>query len=471
MQDLNVSRISRDFQNRNFCSLSKTGKDVIRSMDFENISFEQTREDPVLPNLFCDLQSARKESPIQKSSQDHQQELEKLLCSRSGVLSKRRDSQRPKPGFSCLLSPEMSKSMAPGVGILSNPFKDLSFTSENQFVDRTQGSLKWPHFGSKSQNKNLIQDLPMNKSSIRKNCFYETDEESEKETAFASKITCSPSLPKYHKSKTQTSFLRNLKKMRSNIKEVIPEMKDVLSKQGSFLTLNKSTKSFGNEEKRFEGFPFSRAKTKKSFEKNHRSRSQRSLLSLNIGRNQSPLKVESVPQQFGAFSKNNSCFIERRHKSPTSSFLLNKSKFSNFLDNFVFPEQKHLYSSSNKFSNKRNFSPSQHSIKKKQFWPSHLEDRFLALNSSFLSGLEPFVSSLSFNIKKKKKCEQKKLSIGNKIIKLNRKIKEKLLKRKNEFNPEEGKKLIELFSQLLENKNEDTRRYKQNDFLKKVKQN
>ena len=470
LPDLNVSRISEKYPTSNYCSISKTNNEIIRSMDFETISFEQNNTNQILQtNNFFDLQSIRQESPIQKSSNDHQNDLQMLLKNRNQKYFDyhKNNKLNPKPIYS--LSPEMSKSVGPTFENIKNPFQDISYTSEQRIMDRNHGSFKWPGLCSNSQKKNYSPGFSMNKSLIQKNCFYETDEESEKETIILSKDKSLPMNLKYQKLKKKKLFFHQLKKKTELVNKLIPETSGFLSRNDSFLTHNKSMRSIDRSQTGFGAFPIYNAGEAVKFKQTEtRSQSQRSIFSLNIGRKKQNI-FHAEKKNYGQIIKNNSCIISRRKKSHHSSFLLNNSKSSNFLDNFLKNEIDKKSLTPKKIEQKRAFSPSQHSIKKNKFWPNHLEERFSALNTSFLSGLD--VSCLSSNINEKEKCKKKNIEIGNKIVQLNQKMKEKLLKRNNEFDPEQGKKLVSLFTELLANAGEDFRGYKDNIFLKKIKKN
>ena len=477
LKNIDVSRISEDFSERNCVPFQMKKKDIIRSMDFENISFEEKSQDNFLQNnIFFDIGSFRQESPIQKSTQQLQKELQILLKKNKEMKEMSTLKKQQVPSFQC---EELHKGSKSVMLIDSNrennlnPFKEVSFTSEKDCIDINRNTLKCGSIGAHFEKKTFGMNYSVNKSSIKKNCFYETDEESDKEGAtMASKMTISPSMMKGRKT-AKSAFRSKLEEMGRVEKNLIPEVGMVFSPNDSFLTQNKSLMSLPQMLKsECNTIPLYRADQAAMLNANvFRSRSQRSVFSLNKEKHKPSFtkkKILGASQYFGSLMKNNSCYFPRNKKAVDSFFQRVSSKSSNFLDSTVLSSDRGLW---HKTPEKRVFSPSQHSAKQVRFWPSHLEERVSQLNSSFCSGMEPFLSCLSPNSKSLKKIETNlKISKqANRIIEINKKITKDLLDRNNSFDPQKGKELVEMFTNLIHDVYGDKGQYKENSFLKKVK--
>lgn len=465
LPDLNVSRISADLGKTKFPEFTYGKKEVYRSMDFENVSFEEKSEENIIENnIFFDIRSERPGTQIQKNSQQLQMELQMLLDSK-------REEARQVPSFGVnlgstrtvsqsMLFPESRKDH------LLNPFKEFPCTSDYGRVNRGIGSLKWPDGNSKE--KNMGTNYSMNRALVTKNCFYETDDENDKETfTQASKITISPK-----ESKNKNLISQKLEKMNNSTTHYSSQINTPFGLNESFLTQNKSPLSFPYilKNSNNETIPLYRADQGKALNE-CRSQSQRSLFSLNIER-QHPTCYENK-KSVAPFSpsswQNNSCYFTRKKKPFFPSLISTIPKSSNFL-----LKDKHIIKQRSKHQTpekKRPFSPSQHSNKRSKYWPIHMEDRLSNMNSSLCSGVDPFLSCLSPNSKQLNQVEtNKKISkIGNRLLEMNKKISNAILNRKNSFDKRDGQELVSLFSEFIHNFGGEQGGYKKEAFLKKVK--
>jgi hypothetical protein len=464
LKGLNVSRISEDFPRTTYSTVPKT--EVIRSMDFENISFEdKSRENFLSNNIFFDLCSQEKVKPIQKNSKKRRQELQ-MLISNKNKLSQSYVRPSPMPPLPIKSPMAQSVMVRDPTRDPLNPFKDLSFTSEKHFQDSETDPLRWDPLAS-NLNKNAFDGhFSMNKSSIRKNCFYESDEDSVKDThTMASKITFSPSKNKYNFKRTNIDFYKKLKKIRESAQKVIPEMNMCLNRNESFLTQNKPNwslpKILGSP--KCNTISLYRADNPTMLNSNvFRSQSQRSLFSQNKekytpGTFIKKKKIQGT-QLFGSLTKSKSSFLSTNKTHP-KSFRYSQHKSANLLK---------IQKKDSLGNKERPFSPSEHSDSKSKFWPSHLEDRFLNMESPFTCGLEPFLSCLSPNSKSNQNYES--ILSKSKILKLNQKISNGLLNRNGSFDIDEGKELVSMFFDFISNSSSDSGRFIKGDSLKKIKQ-
>jgi len=464
LKGFNMSRISEDFPRRKYSELPQP--EIIRSMDFENISFEDKSQDNFLSNnTFFDLCSQGKSKPIQKSNEQIRNEL-RILISKKNKLSQ--SYVDPKAAPPAPFNHPMTQSVMLGdtnKDTLMNPFKDLSFTSEKNLDNVERKCLGLFHLNSNSNKNSFGENLSITKSSIQKNCFYESDEESEKEVnTIASKVTFSPSKNSY-KFKRNKIFDK-LQKIRDSAQKIVPEMNILLNQNESFLTQNKPNWRFQKipDSPMTSTIPLYRADNHGVMSSNFiRSQSQRSLFSQYQDKSFRPsesfLKKKNLNKYF---------FESLKRKKSNPKFLMRSS-----MKNFRYQQTKsaNIIEIQNKEKpvkrENRPFSPSLHSGTKSNFWPSHLEDRYLTLESSFTSGLEPFLSCLSPNSKSNKN----ELSLlKNKILNLNQKISKELLNKKNSFDVEEGKELVSLFFDFVRNSLDDSECFIKRDDLKKIKQ-
>jgi hypothetical protein len=465
LPDINVSRISVDLGETNFNNFVCNKKEVYRSMDFENVSFENKSHENVLENnIFFDIRSERPGKQIQKSSEQLQRELQMLLDTKH-----KEARQLPCFGLDLGSTRTVGQSLVFADARrenLLNPFKEFPCTSDYGRENRGKGSLKWPEGNSKEQG--IGMNYSMNRASVTKNCFYETDDENDKE-AFtqASKMTVSPKT-----SKDKSLAFQNFDKMNNSTAQLSSQNNLPFGLNESFLTQNKSSISFPYilKNSNNETIPLYRADHGKALNE-CRSQSQRSLFSLNIER-QHPTFYENkksvAPFSPATSWKNNSCYFQKKKKPAFPLMTSTKMRSSNFL-----LKERHVRKQRNTHQTpeKRPFSPSQHSNKQSKYWPVHLEERLSNLNSSFSSGVEPFLSCLSSHSKLLNKQEtNKKISkIGDRVLQLNKKISNAILNRKNAFDKKDGQELVALFTELVQNVGGDQGEYKKEAFLKKVK--
>lgn len=463
LKGLNVSRISDDFDRTTYSTVPKT--EIIRSMDFENISFEDKSQENFFPNNnFFDLCSQEKVKV--KNTKNRRKELQ-LLIGQKKKLSQ--SVIRPSPKSQVPVNNPMTQSVMVRNShkeTYLNPFKDLSVTSEKNFINCETGLLRWNPLTSNLKKNSFNENYSINKSSIQKNCFYESDEDSDKEThTMASKITFSPSKNNYKFKRSKLDFFKKLKKIQDSAQKMIPDMNMCLNRNESFLTQNSPSLSIPN----FLGSPkcntisLYRADNAMTLNSNVlRSQSQRSLFSQNKEKYypNTFLKKKKVPatQLFGSLSNTKSKFSKMK-KNSLNTFKYSETKAANLIQNPTKME-------SNKFE--RPFSPSEHSGSKLKFWPAHLEDRFSALESSFTSGLEPFLSCLSPNSKSIQNNES--ILSKSKIVQLNKKITQGLLKRNGSFDVDEGKELVSMFFDFINDFLDDSGRFINRGSLKKIKQ-
>lgn len=420
LQDLDVSRISEDFQSRTVRPFKSPAPEAFRSMDFENLSFEhKSPSRPASPKGLSDLRSEN--SPIQTCRANIQRELQMLL---------QRKPLLPQPPA---YSKRGSKTLKGARSVSLNPFADCEW--EGGWKNRGQGSLKWAGAGSKGNASEV--HYCMRTRPNPKNCFYETDEETEKDTVTrASKLTTSP-----RANKGSSLWSQRNAPLNHSGADIFTQMNLFFEKNESFLTQNKSEMSLPRllRASPNKTIPLYRADQTEPFNE-HRSQSQRSLFSVKIER-----RTPSIFGHAKAFrpplTKNKSCFFSTKRRA-LLPFFPQSTKSSNFL----CPLQPERGPS----REARPFSPSQHSHRRTRFWPSHLEDRLSNLDSSFCSNVEPFLSLLSPNAKaKSRRGKDAKSLLAAKILELNKKISKKVLSRKGKFDRREGSELVQLFSELV----------------------
>lgn len=474
--EIDVTRISEDFRQRNYSTLPKPKKEVIRSMDFENISFEDKSQDDFNSNnMFFDVRSNDRDRPIQKSSCDMRQELQMLVAQRKQPLF-----QSYSPPVPAHVEQPLSKSVMLGDirrDAHANPFKDLSFTSEKSVGEQASSVRRRAARKSQKSQKGFAGHFLIGKSSNMKNCFYESDEESDKEAhTMASKITFSPSKTDADPLLRKSEFFDKLSKIGRSAREMQSDMNMVLSQNDSFLTQNRPSwntplalESPGHST--ISIYRADRPKTRKACM--FRTRSQRSFFSQN--------KEKRISNPFHTKSKNWAPAAESPFFSSKIAREPRKMSLGQMLGAFRYKEWKPCnvaqFVSGGDCERAmpgggdvRPFSPSQHSNKQGRFWPRHLEERF-ADGESLCSALESLSSILSPPSKISKKSEKslKLLKQGNQILELNRRVSEGLIHRSSRFDTESASELVSLFFDFIKNASGATCRYKETAHLKKVK--
>lgn len=460
--EIDVSRISEGPPQRNYSAAPKSKVEAIRSMDFENISFEDRSQDFAGENPFFDLCSEACASPAPERAPPLREELRLLLNHRKSAFSQS-FSQPPQAPLEC----PMSKSVM--LGDLrrgsANPFQELSCASEQH----SALAPPWAPLRAGAKQSPFADPFSPQKFPAKKNCFYESDDESEKDThTLASKITFSPSKKNSRLKRTTSELLKKVAQIGAQARRLLPDMRSTLRLNESFLTQAPARRPASPLCGAFSLYRSDRAPARPPHF--FRTQSQRSFFSqsrdkgaFSRGHKKSPGDWEPRAR---ALPRRQECAALRRASPRRRGFEYRESAPSNLLRAPPLRAEQ-----TEPASPGRPFSPSAHSHRAKAFWPAHLDDRFSAQEASFCSGLEPFLSVLSPHSQPGllRESPPNLFKLGSRVLEANRRLSAGLLRRQGSFDAAGASELVALFLGFVNGLSGSPQRYEERPDLKKVK--